>query len=220
VATYITAMLWRGSKTRERNPLAPATFIDPCLPTRAAAAPAGSDWAHEIKHDGYRLQIHVGDGAVRLFTISGYDWTDRYPQIDKAASRLKRSMIIDAEVVIQGPDGVTDFEALHGRSRNSEAFAYVFDLLMLDGAADLRRLPWQQRRDELEHIFKRWKAGLVLNFSIVGRGPEVYQAACRMGLEGVVSKRIDGPYRSGKSKSWLKVKNPTAPGVLRFKEAG
>lgn len=90
---------------------------------------------------------------------------------------------------------------------------------MLDGA-DLRRLPWQQRRDELEHIFKRWKAGLVLNFAIVGRGPEVFEAACRMGLEGVVSKRIDAPYRSGKSKAWLKVKNPAAPGVLRFKEAG
>jgi bifunctional non-homologous end joining protein LigD len=93
-------MLWRNPKARERNPLAPAAFIDPCLPTRAAAAPAGSDWAHEIKHDGYRLQIHVGGGDARLFTISGYNWSDRYPQIVSAASRLKRSMIIDAEVVI------------------------------------------------------------------------------------------------------------------------
>jgi ATP-dependent DNA ligase len=137
-ATYIRAMFWSGSKTRERNP-APASFIDPCLPTRATGAPAGSDWAHEIKHDGYRLQIHVGNGGVRLYTISGYNWTDRYPGIVKAASRIKSSMIIDAEVVIQGPDGVTDFEALHGRARNAEAFAYVFDILSLEGA-DLRHL--------------------------------------------------------------------------------
>jgi bifunctional non-homologous end joining protein LigD len=75
------------------------------------------------------------------------------------------------------------------------------------------------RRKELERIFKRWKSALVLNFAIVGRGSEVYQAACRMSLEGIVSKRIDAPYRSGRSKAWLKVKNPAAPGVLRFKEA-
>jgi bifunctional non-homologous end joining protein LigD len=127
-------------------------------------------------------------------------------------------MILDAEAVIQGPDGVTDFEALHGRTRNAEAFAYVFDVLMLDGA-DLRALPWQVRRKELERIFRRWKSGLVLNFAVIGRGPEIYQAACGMGLEGIVSKRIDAPYRSGRSKAWLKVKNPAAPGVLRFKEA-
>jgi ATP-dependent DNA ligase len=192
-------MLWRNPKTRERNPIAPAAFIDPCLPTKAAAAPAGNAWVHEVKHDGYRLQIHVGGGGVRLYTISGYDWTDRYPGIVKAASRLKRSMIIYAEAVIQGPDGVTDFEALHGRTRNAEAFAYVFDILALEGA-DLRALPWQVRRKELELIFKRWKSGMVLNFAIVGRGPEVYQAACRMGLEGIVSKRIDAPYRSGRSR--------------------
>jgi bifunctional non-homologous end joining protein LigD len=187
-------------------------------PTRADKPPAGDDWAHEIKHDGYRLQVHVGNGGVRLYTISGYDWTDRYPQIVKAASRLKTSMIIDAEAVIQGPEGITDFEALHGRTRNADAFAYVFDVLMLDGT-DLRGQPWQVRRKELERIFKRWKSALVLNFAIVGRGSEVYQAACRMSLEGIVSKRIDAPYRSGRSKAWLKVKNPAAPGVLRFKEA-
>ena len=88
---------------------------------------------------------------------------------------------------------------------------------MLDGT-DLRGQPWQVRRKELERVFKRWKAGLVLNFAIVGRGSEVYQAACGMGLEGVVSKRIDATYRSGRSKTWLKIKNPDAPGVLRFKD--
>lgn len=210
-------MLWRNSKPRERNPRAPQAFIDPCVPTKVDKPPAGDEWAHEIKHDGYRLQIHVGDGGVRLFTMSGYDWTDRYPLIVAAVAKLKSSMIIDAEAVIQGPDGVADFEALHGRTRNAEAFAYVFDLLMLEGE-DLRRLPWRERRAKLERIFGRSKRGLVLSLAVVGRGPEVYSAACRMGLEGIVSKRVDAPYRSGSVKTWLKIKNPNAPATLRLKE--
>jgi bifunctional non-homologous end joining protein LigD len=210
-------MRWQNIRPRERNPLAPLSFIDPCLPTKVDRPPTGNGWAHEIKHDGYRLQIHVGAVGGRLYTISGYDWTDRYPSIVNAASRLKSRMILDAEVCIAGPDGVTDFEALHGRERNAEAFAYVFDLMMLDGV-DMRALPWQLRRTELERIFHRWKSGLVLSLAIAGRGPEVYEAACGMGLEGIVSKRIDAPYQSGRSKTWLKIKNPDAPGVLRFKD--
>ena len=128
-------------------------------------------------------------------------------------------MVIDAEAVIQGPDGVTNFEALHARTRNSEAFAYVFDLLMLEGR-DLREMPWRERRAELQRIFRRSRAGLMMSKAVVGRGPAVYQAACRMGLEGIVSKRINAPYRSGKVKTWLKVKNPNAPGILRFKDSG
>ena len=130
-------MPWHNARRRERNQRAPQSFIDPCLPTKVDKPPAGDDWAHEIKHDGYRLQIHVGSDGVRLYTISGYDWTDRYPQIVAAASRLKSSMILDAEACIAAPDGVTDFEALQGRERNAEAFAYVFDLLMLEGGADM-----------------------------------------------------------------------------------
>jgi bifunctional non-homologous end joining protein LigD len=118
-------------------------------------------------------------------------------------------MVIDSEAVIQGPDGVTNFEALHARTRNSEAFAYVFDLLMLEGR-DLREMPWHERRGELQRIFRRSRAGLMMSKAVVGRGPEVYRAACRMGLEGIVSKLVDAPYRSGRSKAWLKVKNPNA----------
>ena len=98
-------MPWHNARPRERNPRAPQSFIDPCLPTKVSKPPVGDDWAHEIKHDGYRLQIHAGNGGVRLYTMSGYDWTDRYPLIVAVASRLKSSMIIDAEAVIQGADG-------------------------------------------------------------------------------------------------------------------
>ncbi len=81
-------MPWHNSRPRERNPLAPPSFIDPCLPTKADKPPPGNDWAHEIKHDGYRLQIHVGRAGVRLYTMSGYDWTERYPLIVAGAAGL------------------------------------------------------------------------------------------------------------------------------------
>lgn len=212
-------MAWHNARPRQRNERAPAEFIDPCLPTKVDKPPAGDDWAHEIKFDGYRIQIHVGGGDVKIFTMSGYDWTNRYPLIAAAAAKLKSSMIIDAEAVIQRPDGVTDFEALHDQKRFAEAFAFVFDLMMLNGS-DLRALPWRERRADLQRIFRRSRSGLVLSKAIVGRGPDVYQAACHMGLEGIVSKRIDAAYCSGKSSSWLKIKNPNAPGVTRFKEDG
>jgi ATP-dependent DNA ligase len=87
----------------------------------------------------------------------------------------------------------------------------VFDLMMLDGV-DLRAQPWRERRAELQRIFRRSRSGLVLSKAIVGRGHDVYAAACHMGLEGIVSKRIDAPYRSGKSTAWLIIKDPAAPG--------
>jgi bifunctional non-homologous end joining protein LigD len=89
---------------------------------------------------------------------------------------------------------------LHDRKRNAEAFAYVFDLLMLNGQ-DLRPLPWRERRAELQRLFRRSRSGLALSGVVIGRGPEVYEAACRIGLEGIVSKRVDAPYRSGKVRS-------------------
>jgi ATP-dependent DNA ligase len=95
-------MSWSNARPRQRSEQAPAEFIDPCLPTKVDKPPIGDDWAHEIKFDGYRLQIHVGCGDVRLYTVSGYDWTERYPLIAAAATKLKSSMIVDAEAVIQG----------------------------------------------------------------------------------------------------------------------
>ena len=127
-------MPWHNSRPRERNPLAPPSFIDPCLPTKADRPPPGNDWAHEIKHDGYRLQIHVGRAGVRLYTMSGYDWTERYPLIVAGAAGLTSAMVIDAEAVIQGPDGVTNFEALHARTRNPEA-RFTGDCLGASAAA-------------------------------------------------------------------------------------
>jgi bifunctional non-homologous end joining protein LigD len=210
-------MVWHNTRPRTRHQRAPAAFIDPCLPTKVNKPPSGDGWAHEIKHDGYRLQIHVDRGDVRLFTMTGYDWTDRYPGIVAVATKLRGSAILDAEAVVLSADGVADFEALHSRSRNAAAVAYGFDAMMLDGR-DLRPLPWLERRAKLKRLLGRRQLGLIYNSHVVGGGPLVYRHACDLGLEGIVSKRIDAPYRSGKDKTWLKVKNPNAPGMLRFKE--
>jgi bifunctional non-homologous end joining protein LigD len=209
---------WNQAWSRKRSFRAPAAFITPCRPTTVDQAPNGDGWAHEIKHDGYRLQIHVHGATARLYTITGTDWTPRYPLIAEAARRIKVPAIIDAEAVIQRADGVTDFEALHARTRDSDVIAFAFDLMMLDGK-DLRRRPWIERRATLKKLLGRNLAGIVFNKHIEGDGPAFYAHACKLGLEGIVSKRIDAPYRSGMSKTWLKVKNPNAPGVLRFKES-
>ena len=111
-------------------PVRPNGFIEPCIPTRAAKPPAGPDWVHEIKHDGYRLMVRGASPLVRLFTRRGFDWTDRYPAIAGAAAKLAAlSFTIDGEAVVCGPDGVAVFEALHRRQRVSEAILYAFDLL-------------------------------------------------------------------------------------------
>ena len=208
---------WNNARPRKRSPRAPQVFIDPCLPTKVGKAPSGDIWAHEIKHDGYRIQIHVGARGVRLYTMSGYDWTDRYPLIVEAARKLNGTAIIDAEAAIIGPSGVSDFEALHNRERNSEAVAWAFDLMMQDGD-DLRALPWLDRRRRLKKLLGRRPLGLSYNEEQLGEGPDVFEAACRMGLEGIVSKEVHASYRSGRSRAWLKIKNPEAPATLRLKE--
>jgi ATP-dependent DNA ligase len=110
----------------------------PCIPTRGTKVPGGPDWFHEIKHDGYRLIVQREGRRVRLLTRHGYDWSDRYPLIVQSALRLrKRSFVIGGEAVVLGPDGISDFEALHVGKRNAEVRLYAFDLLMDDGV-DMR----------------------------------------------------------------------------------
>ena len=123
-------MLWRLRSSRGRPRNAPPAFIPPCQPIVAKQPPSGPGWAHELKHDGYRLQIHVRNGRVRLYTMNGNDWTKRYPQIVEQAARLREPLIIDAEVVHLSAKGVTDFDALHSRTADEKAVALAFDLLV------------------------------------------------------------------------------------------
>src|SRR5262249_26266308 len=138
---------------RGRPSNAPATFINPLQPTVASRRSSGPDWVHELKHDGYRLQIHVRDGRVRLYTMNGNDWTKRYPRIVKEAARLREPVIIDAEVVCLSAKGVADFDALHSRTVDENAVACAFDLLL--AGDDIRRRPLFERKAELQWILRR-----------------------------------------------------------------
>lgn len=186
-------------------------FISPCKPTLASRLPQGPRWALEIKHDGYRMQAHVNAGAARIYTKSGYDWADRLQTIREALERLPvEAAVIDAEAVMIGTDGISDFFAIHSAlaaKRAPDAFLYAFDLLHLDGQ-DLRELPLDERRLLLEDLLLRADELEAIRFTetIDGDPDEILVAVCRMGLEGVVAKRQDAPYRSGASKTWLKVK--------------
>ena len=126
-------MLSRVRNSRGGPINVPAAFIHPCRPTVVAQPPSGPGWAHELKHDGYRLQIHVRDGRVRLFTMNGADLSKRYPRIVEEAARIKGSAVMDAEVVCLVKKGVPDFDMLHSRTADHLAVACAFDLLMHDG---------------------------------------------------------------------------------------
>jgi len=146
--------------------------------------------------------------------MNGADWTSRYPLILAEAGRLDGFAIIDAEVVCAGEDGIPDFELLHDRTNDHAAVACAFDLLMLNGE-DLRRKPFAERKAVLRKLLRRSRDGIQYVEHTEGDGEEMFQAACKLGLEGIVSKRIDAPYRSGPARSWLKTRNPKAPAATR-----
>jgi bifunctional non-homologous end joining protein LigD len=170
---------------------------------------------HELKHDRYRLQIHVRDGRLRLYTMNAADWTARYPRIAEQAARIKGSAIIDAEVVCLDAEGVADFDALHGRTMDHTAIACAFGLLMRDGD-DLRGKPLIERKAALRKLVRRKNSGIQYVAHADGHGAEMFAAVCDLGLEGIVSKRLTSPYRSGPSKAWIKVKNPKAAAATRI----
>jgi bifunctional non-homologous end joining protein LigD len=194
-------------------------FISPCIPTRAVKPPAGPGWVHEIKHDGYRLQVRREGEGVRLFTRRGYDWSGRYPAIAVTAMLLRaKSFTLDGEAVVCGPDGVAIFNALHRRGTVTEAMLYAFDLLELDGE-DLRHIPLVDRKRRLSRLLCGRRLGIILSDHTDENGALIFQHACKMGLEGIVSKRLSAPYRSGPSRDWLKIKNPDSPAMIRAREA-
>jgi ATP-dependent DNA ligase len=191
----------------------------PCLPTRGTAVPAGPDWIHEIKHDGYRLTVHREGKRVRLFTRNGHDWSDRYPLIVEAALRVRiGSFVLHGEAVLLGVHGRSDFDGLHSRQHNDDVQFYAFDVLMTEGD-DLRKLPLSMRKASLARLLARRVNGIFLSDFERGEiGPDLFRHACMLGLEGLVSKRNDRPYRAGISPNWVKVKNPAHPAMARIKE--
>jgi bifunctional non-homologous end joining protein LigD len=191
----------------------PKRPFEPCIPTRGTKVPAGPDWIHEIKHDGYRLIVQREGARVRLFTRNGHDWTDRYSLIAEAALKDRSSsFVIDGEAVLLCVDGVSDFDGLHSGRHDDQVQLYAFDCLALDGD-DLRQLPLSMRKTNLGRLLARRPEGtFVAPFEQGEIGPDLFRKACEFGLEGLVSKRRDRAYRAGPSPSWLKVKNPAHPG--------
>jgi ATP-dependent DNA ligase len=171
-----------------------------CLPTDAKVVPDGPDWLHEIKYEGYRLRVDRDGERVRLITRGGYDWTKRYPWIVEAARKIRQKrFVLDGEAVILGVDGVSDFDALHSGKYDEEVQLCAFDLLA-EGDDDLRKLPLHLRKASLERLLARGPEGVFINpFECGEIGPDLFRAACQMGLEGLVSKRRDRPYQAGRS---------------------
>jgi ATP-dependent DNA ligase len=193
-------------------------IIEPCLPSPAKAPPSGSGWIHEIKHDGFRIMARRDGAGVRLISRNGHDFTARFPLAAAAVMALPgRSFLLDGEAIVTDDKGLAVFELIRRQRHGGAAVLCAFDLIELDGE-DLRRSPIEQRKHKLARLVRGSHPGIVLNEHYEGDGEIVFQHACKLGCEGIVSKRLGSLYRSGRSPHWLKVKNPAAPAVKREAE--
>ena len=212
----------RSRPRKKRNPSEPQFSFDP-MPDRVEPAlaqlkakpPQESEWSWEVKWDGYRLAVHIDPNGVRILTRGGHDWTDRFPAIEQAALALgPATMIIDGEAVVLDDEGRSDFGLLQqslgasgkkAGNRASDAILYAFDLLYLDGH-DLRGVEYRSRRHLLEDTVKAQDGAIRLSETLDADPAVLLEYACRLGLEGIVGKHRDQPYRSGRTGDWVKVK--------------
>jgi ATP-dependent DNA ligase len=192
-------------------------IIEPCLPSPAKAPPSLPGWLHEIKHDGFRILPRRDSASVRLITRHGNDFTKRFPLAVEAISALPGSFLIDGEAIVTKERGLAVFDLVRRDRHGIDAVLIAFDLIELEGE-DLRRSPIEQRKRKLAKLARRPHAGIVLNEVFEGDGDILFAHACKLGCEGIVSKRLGSPYRSGRSKHWVKVKNPEAPALKREAE--
>jgi bifunctional non-homologous end joining protein LigD len=184
-------------------------FVEPQLAKLVDRPPEGSGWAHEVKLDGYRVQVRVSDGACIIRTRTGLDWTDRFAAIAEDALALS-DCLIDGEVVALDEHRLPNFGALQAalsEGKSEDLVFFAFDLLF-QGREDLRTLPLADRKARLEALLKPRGISHRLHFvaHLASSAQDVYSSACKMGLEGIVSKQLEAPYRSGRSGSWLKTK--------------
>ena len=190
------------------------------LPVKADEVPSGPDWLHEIKHDGYRMMVIREGKIVRLRSKTGLDWSKRFPWIVETALKLRQErFVIDGEAVVLGVDGISDFDALQSGKYNDEVQLYAFDMLAGEGD-DYRKLPLFLRKQNLARLLVRRPEGIhAAPFEQGEIGPELFRAACKMGLEGLVSKHRERAYRAGRCDHWRKVKNPGHPAYSRVEDA-
>lgn len=185
-------------------------FVSPCLATLVTKAPDDKRWEHEVKFDGYRIQARLNHGKVKLMTRKGLDWSRKFPAVAKDVAALRaKAALIDGELVVEDAHGVSSFSMLQEdlkSGRHGRMVLYAFDLMHLNGA-DLKSLPLYARKAALAGLIRRGH-GRHLRFSrsLRGHGPLLLKHACRMGLEGIISKLTDARYRSGRGHNWLKAK--------------
>jgi len=214
--------VWQSKKSKDEDEPEPAMkppkprkaaklpgFVPPELCVSLEKPPAGPGWVHEVKFDGYRMQLRVEDGKARLFTRKGLDWTAKFAAIGNAASRLP-DCIVDGEICALDRNGAPDFAGLQAALSDGKTGAlifFVFDLLF-SGGEDLRALPLLDRKARLAALLKRAKSADTIRYveHFATGGDAVLQSACRMNLEGIISKRGDAPYRSGRFDDWAKSK--------------
>jgi bifunctional non-homologous end joining protein LigD len=214
-----------GAKSSQKKPPVPFSpsalpgkkealpgFVSPQLASEAASPPTGEHWVHELKLDGYRVQAHIDKaGKTRLYTRSGLDWTHRMSAVAREVSKLAvESAILDGEVVVLTADGQSSFAALQAAFEEGAKHPltyFVFDVLHLNGH-DLRQQPLTERKGILSEMLETLEDPATVRYGqhIQAEGKPIFDAACQMQAEGIVSKRADSAYVSGRSKSWLKIK--------------
>jgi bifunctional non-homologous end joining protein LigD len=183
-------------------------FIEFCDPTLSEKAPSGTEWIHEIKSDGYRAQAHLRANGVTVFSRNGYDWTRQFAAIAKPLGKLGRTAVLDGEAVVIGEHGIADYQALRrelSKTGTSRLAYHAFDILYLDGF-DLRDVPLLERKRLLAELLKDAPAQISFVDYIEADGETVFEHACRLGAEGIVSKRKDSRYNSGRRDAWIKRK--------------
>jgi len=185
----------------------PPHWIEPELCKLVTKIPAGDNWAHEIKFDGFRMHARIVKGAAALLTRNGLDWTVKYPDIAAAIGALEcRQAYLDGELCAVLPDGTTSFSALQGHGdAPAELVYFAFDLLHLDGE-DLMRLPLLERKGRLEALLGGAPPAISYSGHILGNGAHVSEEGSKLGVEGMISKQVDKPYLPGNRGVWVKTK--------------
>lgn len=184
-------------------------YIEPYDPTLRENPPRGSDWVYEIKPDGYRAQLHLDDGDIKVYSRTGLDWTEQFSSIAAAAHDPNaKTAIIDGEAVVYGSGGLPDFQQLRrelGPKRSARVRYHAFDLLYLNGY-DLRDAAYEDRKRLLQHVLKGAPETFIYVEALEVDGNVIFDKGCKLGLEGLVAKRLGQPYRSGRQESWIKLK--------------
>jgi bifunctional non-homologous end joining protein LigD len=197
----------KGGRTKRKASKAPPAFLEPQLATLVDDVPIGTSWLHEIKYDGYRLLLGVGEGVATAWTRNGLDWSDKFKTLVKAAARLPAGCLIDGEAVALDDEGRPSFQLLQSTLKGGGAplAFYAFDLLV-DRGEDIRKLPNIERKERLAVLLEGVSPPILYGDHIIGRGEEMLEAVCKQGGEGIISKKASAPYSGTRTRNWLKIK--------------